>query len=271
MIKAWADRSDLTLFETATGIGRYWLAYGAAVPAAIAGLAAGAAAGSRRTVVHVTSNLWAELASGFTGIDMKVDGEAHLWSHRPCVFMFNHQSACEAFLCARLLRRDVFAIAKKEVRDKPVIGPVMDLLGIVFIDRENRMSAIAALRPAVQAIRGGRSMVIAPEGTRSRDGRLGSFKKGGFHVAMQAGVPIVPIVFHDSIQRLRPGSGIARPGVVRISVLPPVPTKGWKPVDLERRMDDVRQLFLQTLGQKDSRGKPRSRRRARPARKVTEP
>jgi len=270
MIKAWADRADLTLFETATGIGRYWLAYGAALPAAIAGLAAGAATGSRRTVVHVTGNLWAEMASGFTGIDMKVKGEENLWSSRPCVFMFNHQSACEGFLGMRLLRRDVFAIAKKEVREKPVVGRVLDLLGLVYVDRDNRASAIAALRPAVQAVREGRSMVIAPEGTRSRDGRLGPFKKGGFHVAMEAGVPIVPIVFHDSIRRLRPGSGIARPGMVRVTVLPPVSTKGWKSETLERHMAEVRGLFLKTLGQKEKRAASRSRRRQGPSRKATE-
>ncbi|MFQ5457901.1 MAG: lysophospholipid acyltransferase family protein, partial [Myxococcota bacterium] len=232
MIKAWADRDDLNLLQTTTGIARYWLAYSAVVPSAIAGFAAGVASGSRRAGINVTGSLWAELASGLTGIDMRVEGEEHLWSSRPCVFIFNHQSACEAFLCARLIRRDTFGIAKKEARKKPVAGFVMDLMGTVFIDRSDRRNAIAALRPAVNALKQGRSMLIAPEGTRSGDGRLLPFKKGAFHIARTAGVPLVPIIFHDSGKRLRPGSGIARPGLVHVTVLPPIPTGKWKAADL---------------------------------------
>ncbi len=265
MIKAWQDRRDLTLLQTATGIARYWLAYGSVVPSALAGLASGLASGSRWAGINVTGTLWGELASGLTGIDMKVRGEEHLWSSRPCVFMFNHQSACEVFLCARLLRRDAFGIAKQEIRKKPLAGMVIGLMGTVFIDRDDRARAIASLRPAIEALRQGRSMLIAPEGTRSPDGRLGAFKKGGFHVAMAAGVPIVPIIFHDSWKRLHPGSGIVRPGMVHITVLPPIPTKQWKSAELERRMADVRRLFLKHLGQKDDASGAGKRRRGRTA------
>jgi putative phosphoserine phosphatase/1-acylglycerol-3-phosphate O-acyltransferase len=260
MIKAWEDRSDLTFLQTATGIARYWLAYGSVVPSALAGLASGLASGSRWAGINVTGTLWGELASGLTGIDMKVRGEEHIWSSRPCVFMFNHQSACEIFLCARLLRRDAFGIAKQEIRKKPLAGMVIGLMGTVFIDRSDRARAIASLRPAIEALRRGRSMLIAPEGTRSPDGRLGAFKKGGFHV------PIVPIIFHDSWKRLHPGSGIVRSGMVHVTVLPPIPTKQWRSAELERRMAGVRRLFLKHLGQGDDAhggGKRRRRRTAR--------
>ena len=267
MIKAWADRTDLTLFQTTTGIARYWLAYGSVIPSALAGIAAGLASGSRRAGINVTASLWSELASGFAGIDMRVKGEEHLWSSRPCVFIFNHQSACEVFLCGRLIRRDIFGIAKKEARAKPVAGFVMDLMGTVFIDRTDRANAISALRPAVEALKKGRSMLIAPEGTRSPDGRLRPFKKGAFHVAMAAGVPLVPILFHDSGKRLRPGSGIARPGFVHVTVLPPIPTKRWKAAELDRHVDEVHRLFAKTLGQKNSQRKSRPRRRTSAAKK----
>jgi len=255
MIRAWEDRKDLTLLQTVSGIARYWLAYGSVFPAAAAGLATGVLSGSRWAGINVTGTLWGELASGLTGIDMVVTGEEHLWSSRPCVFIFNHQSACEMFLCARLLRRDTFGIAKKEVRKKPVAGAVIELMGTVFIDRGNHMQAVEALRPAVQALRHGRSMLIAPEGTRSLDGRLLPFKKGAFHVAKTAGVPIVPIVFHDSWKRLHPHSGIVRPGRVKVTVLPPIPTKGWKASRVDDHIDEIRRLYLRTLGQKE-RGAP---------------
>ena len=261
VIKAWRDRGDLSLLHALTGIARYWLAYGSALPSAVAGLAAGLASGSRWTGINTTATLWGELASGFTGVRPEVTGEEHLWSSRPCVFLLNHQSACDAFLCARLLRRDTFGIAKKEIREKPLAGFVIALMGTVFIDRADPAGAIAALRPAVEALRGGRSMLIAPEGTRSVAGRLGVFKKGGFHVALAARVPIVPIVFHDSWKRLRPGSGIVRPGIVHVTVFPPIPTKRWKTSDLDQHIAEIRQLYLDTLRKKGSPTRARRRRR----------
>jgi putative phosphoserine phosphatase/1-acylglycerol-3-phosphate O-acyltransferase len=262
MIRAWADRKDLTFRQTVSGIARYWLAYGSVLPAAAAGLVTGILSGSRWAGINATGTIWGELASGLTGIDMDVQGEEHLWSSRPCVFIINHQSACDVFLCARLLRRDTFGIAKKEIRDKPVVGFVIDLMGTVFIDRANRVQAVHALGPAVRALRRHRSMLIAPEGTRSPDGRLLPFKKGAFHVAMEARVPIVPIVFHDSWKRLHPHSGIVRPGRVRVTVLPPIPTKTWKASQLDRHMEAIRQLYLDTLASKGCAiaGRPRHRR-----------
>ncbi len=263
MIKAWQDdRGDLSLLDTVTGIARYWLAYGCALPSAVAGLAAGLASGSRWTGINATATVWGELASAFTGVYPEVTGEEHLWSSRPCVFLLNHQSACDALLCARLLRRDTFGIAKKEIREKPVAGFVIGLMGTVFIDRKDPVGAIMALRPAIEALRQGRSMLIAPEGTRSVGGRLGPFKKGAFHVALAARVPIVPIVFHDSWKRLRPGSGIVRPGIVHVTVLPPIPTKTWKTSQLDRHIEAIRQLYLDTLARKGSPTRARRRRRA---------
>jgi putative phosphoserine phosphatase/1-acylglycerol-3-phosphate O-acyltransferase len=249
MIKAWEDARDLSLPEKVSGIARYWLAYGSAVPAAIGGAAAAVASGSRWTGINATANIWAELGAAFLGIRMEVSGEAHVWSTRPCVFLFNHQSAIDVLVCARLLRRDTFGIAKQEARRKPVVGRIMGLMGTVFIDRADREKAIAAMKPAVDEIKRGRSMLIAPEGTRSPDGKLGPFKKGAFHVAMAAGAPLVPIVIHDAWKRLRPGSGVVRPGTVHVTVLPPIPTRSWKAADLDRHIAEVRHRYLKALGQ----------------------
>ena len=263
MVRAWEDRKDLTLLQTVSGIARYWLAYGTAVPAAMAGFAAAAASGSRWTGINTLGSVWSELAGAFMGIEVKVKGEEHLWSSRPCVFIFNHQSAIDVLTCARLVRRDTFGIAKQEVRQKPVVGAIIGLMGTVFIDRADRMKALEALRPAVEEIRRGRSMLIAPEGHRAADGQLLPFKKGAFHIAMQAGVPLVPIVFHDAYKRLRPGSGIARPGTVHVTVLPPIPTTHWKASRLDDHIAEVRRLFLRALGQKDNEAPARPRRAAR--------
>src|SRR3546814_12145815 len=91
------------------------------------------------------------------------------------------------------------AVGKKEIRDIPILGKLMEWGGTVFVDRADGKSAIRAMEPLVDAIRqDGKSICIAPEGTRTLTPKLGPFKKGAFHLAMQAGVPIVPIVIHNA-------------------------------------------------------------------------
>src|SRR5207249_47341 len=94
---------------------------------------------------------------------------------------------------------------------------------------------------------GGTSLVIAPEGTRSPTPRLGPFKKGAFHMAMGAGVPIVPIVFRNSLDALPKHGLVIRPATVEVVVHPPVPTEGWRVETLERHVAEVRALFVETL------------------------
>jgi putative phosphoserine phosphatase/1-acylglycerol-3-phosphate O-acyltransferase len=103
------------------------------------------------------------------------------------------------------------------------------------------------MAPAVDRLRRGMSVVIAPEGTRSLTPRLGRFKKGAFHMAMQAGVPVVPVVFRNTYEVMRRGSLLFRPGTVDVCVLPPIDVTAWRVDDLDRHVADVRALFERTL------------------------
>jgi 1-acyl-sn-glycerol-3-phosphate acyltransferase len=190
---------------------------------------------------------WGELGTALAGVGLAVEGEEHVWSHRPAVFVFNHQSAIDMLLLCKLLRRDFVGVAKEEVRRNPLFGPAFALAGTVFVDRFDRQKAIQALRPAIAALKGGTSLVIAPEGTRSATPRLGAFKKGAFHIAMAAGVPIVPIVFRNALDALPKHGVVIRPGTVEVVVHPPVSTEGWKVEELDRRIAEVRKLYLETL------------------------
>ena len=176
-------------------------------------------------------------------------GQEHLWSHRPAVFMANHQSAVDAIAVLKLVQSDFTAIAKKEVKSQPVIGQVSEAMGTIFVDRSDNKAAREALQPAVTALKGGTSIIIFPEGTRSPTNKLSKFKKGGFHLAMQAGVPIVPIVLHNTTDAMPKSAFIARPATVHVTVLPPVETADWEVEDLNENIDLVRKMFLQELDQ----------------------
>lgn len=218
------------------------------VPSFLSGLPAAILNGSRRDAVNVGMTTWGELGTALAGIELAVEGEENLWSHRPAVFIFNHQSGIDTLLLCKLLKRDVVPVGKKELRQTPLLGPIFAMTGMVFIDRADRDKAIAALEPAVETLRSGFSIAIAPEGTRSSTTRVGPFKKGAFHLAMQARVPIVPIVFRNALDALPKHSLVIRPARVECVVHPPISTRSWKRAEIEKRIEGVRQLYIETLG-----------------------
>ena len=159
------------------------------------------------------------------------------------MFIFNHQSAVDVLITARMLREDVIGVAKKEIKHQLPMGIAFTYTGTVFIDREHVGDPRIALKPAVDALRSGRSVVIAPEGTRSR----------AFHMARQAGVPIVPIVIHNAQDALPYKAVVVRPAEVKVTVLPPQCTDDWEIADVEPQAARIRALYLDTLGQTERR------------------
>ncbi len=220
------------------------------VPTFLAGLPVYALTRSRRQSLNFSLSLFADTASALIGLDLNVKGQENLWSHRPAVFIFNHQSKADVVIMASLLRRDMAGVGKKEIRDMPVIGRVLELGGVVMIDRANSASAIEAMAPLVEAMREeGKSVALAPEGTRSISPRLGAFKKGAFHLAMQAGVPIVPIVIRNAGDVAPKGEFVFRPAIVDVEVLEPIDTSAWTTATLDQHVREVRNLFLRSLRQ----------------------
>src|SRR5262249_25621169 len=157
----------------------------------------GAATGSGREAVDLGTTFAGELGSMLAGVRLEVYGGEHL-ATRPAVFLFNHQSQLDVLILAKLLHGGFTGVAKKELARSPGFGLMFRLADVAFVDRHDHDQAVKALGPAVQKLRDGISLVIAPEGTRSPTPALGPFKKGAFHVAMEAGVPIVPIVIRNS-------------------------------------------------------------------------
>ena len=178
---------------------------------------------------------------------LRIVGEENLWSHRPAVFIFNHQSSIDVPVVASLVRRDLTGVAKKEAARDPRFAPMGLLVDVAYIDRGNTKQARAALEPAVDKLRQGVSIGIAPEGTRSPTPRLGRFKKGAFHLAMQGGVPIVPIVIRNAGDVMWKNSPLIRKGTIDVAVLEPVPTDRWTVKTLDKRVAAVRERYLETL------------------------
>jgi putative phosphoserine phosphatase/1-acylglycerol-3-phosphate O-acyltransferase len=129
----------------------------------------------------------------------------------------------------------------------------------VLIDRKNSASAIEAMSPLVDAMRvEGKSVCLSPEGTRAATLRLAEFKKGAFHLAMQAGVPIVPIVIQNSGDVQPKGDILYHPGTVEVEVLPPVDTSKWAAETINEHVATVRAMYLKALEQDPASKKRRT-------------
>jgi putative phosphoserine phosphatase/1-acylglycerol-3-phosphate O-acyltransferase len=212
-----------------------------------AGATAAAVNGSRRTGANVMSVVGTELALAAAGVTLDVQGEQNLWSQRPAIFVFNHQSQLDMPIMGALLRKDFTGVAKQSLQANPVFGPIGYLARVAFIDRSDPEAAREALEPVVQALRQGTSLAVAPEGTRSGPGELLPFKKGPFHMAIQGGVPMVPVVIRNAGEIMQPHSYMINPGTVDVVVLPPVDTSTWTTETVDEHRDSVRQMFVDTL------------------------
>ncbi|HYG69733.1 MAG TPA: lysophospholipid acyltransferase family protein [Anaeromyxobacteraceae bacterium] len=159
----------------------------------------------------------------------------------PLIFACNHESALDIWALVASLPRIVRFIAKIELFRMPVFGWYMRLGGHVPVDRTHRANAVASLRKAGETVRAGTSLIVFPEGTRSKDGRVKPFKKGPFVVAYEAGVPVVPVAISGA-GKITPKHHIAvTPGKIRIAIGEPVtpadfPDKEALLVEVRRRV-----------------------------------
>lgn len=214
---------------------------------ALFGVAAKAHTKQRRQMADSMMTYAADSTLRSTGVKVRVTGAEHARAPRPAVFIFNHQSQFDIVVMAEVLGTGFTGVAKREITKNPIFGPLMRFVEVTFIDRANTAVAKAELEPVVDTLRGGLSVVIAPEGTRSLTPRVGPFKKGAFHIAIRAGVPVIPVVIRNAGEIAWRNSAVVRKGVVDVAVLPPIDVGGWDPNHMDTEVERVRQLFVDTL------------------------
>jgi 1-acyl-sn-glycerol-3-phosphate acyltransferase len=165
---------------------------------------------------------WARQMFALCGISREVRGWEALPDEirsgkQPVIFMSNHESQLDPPLLIWAIPVPAVYLAKKEVKYIPFVGWACLCAGVIWIDRANHDKAVASIKEAAHKIRGGRNVVIFPEGTRTRTGQLLPFKKGGFNLALDAGVPIVPLATVGGYQSLPPGGRGIKPGRIVVS------------------------------------------------------
>ncbi|HTG80384.1 MAG TPA: lysophospholipid acyltransferase family protein [Geobacteraceae bacterium] len=193
---------------------------------------------------HRHARGWSRVALWLAGVRLEVVGAEKVPHGTPVIFMSNHQGNFDILALFHAIPQRFSWIAKEELFKIPVFGHSMARAGYIPLNRGgDGRRALKSVEAAAAAIRGGRSVVIFPEGTRTADGELLPFKKGGFLLACKAGVPIVPLTINGSMQ-INPKNRIELyPGTIRIVFADPILTSGDASKERERLMAEVRQAI----------------------------
>jgi 1-acyl-sn-glycerol-3-phosphate acyltransferase len=189
---------------------------------------------------------WSQAVLLAVGVRVRVHGLENAGGGDPRIFASNHVSWFDVPSLAKTLPRNRF-VAKSELFKVPIFGPAMRAAGMIEIQRENRKAAFGAYDVAAERIRGGKSVVVFPEGTRGNAYPLRPFKKGPFVLAIAAGVPIVPIIIHGTIEIMPRGSLWAHPGTIDIHLLEPVSTTSVDYYHREALMKTVRKRMADAM------------------------
>lgn len=190
------------------------------------------------SIYEKVQGFWARSVVRGSGVHTTVHGVQHIERSAACVYVANHVSWYDVFTLASVLPRWSF-VAKAELRKIPLFGRGAEAVGTIFVERQNKRAALQMYEKAVIRIREGASVVVYAEGTRGDSYALRPFKKGPFVLAIQAGVPIIPVIIHGTREVMRRGHWLVNPGEVNLHFLDPIRTEGLTFADREHLVAQV--------------------------------
>jgi 1-acyl-sn-glycerol-3-phosphate acyltransferase len=194
--------------------------------------------------------LWSRMNAWMTPLQVVVHGKEHIVPGQSYVVVSNHQSHYDIFMLYGWLGIDFKWVMKMELRSVPIIGYICEKMNHIFIDRSDGQSAVGSINRATRTIHQGISIIFFPEGTRSADGNLGPFKKGAFRLAVDLGLPILPVTIAGTHRVLPKGSLNLFPGRVDMIIHPPISTHGYSRETMDRLMEYTRNQIAGALPEK---------------------
>jgi len=199
---------------------------------------------NRQAPLVIARKFFAPGLMWIAGADVTVVGKENVPLDKPVVFVANHASHLDIGCLCGALPVNLHFIGKKELMYFPIVGWYMLIAGHIFIDRKSRKKAAESLKQAALKIREGKSVVMYPEGTRSADGTIGVFKKGAFHLAMDAGVQIIPVSMNGTEKVWPKSPNKITPGKVMIKIGKPIDSKDYTKATIRDFVADTRAVIV---------------------------
>lgn len=196
---------------------------------------------------HLIARLWGKFILLVSGIKVSVTGLSNVDPKKSCIFMANHQGNFDIPVLLGCLPFQFRWLAKAELFRIPIFGRAMRGCGYISIDRFNRSSAFESLDKAAITIQSGANVMIFPEGTRSLDGKIRPFKKGGFVLTLNAGVPIIPVIIHGTYSIMPKKRLLIKRGDVLLEILEPVETSGYTIEDRDVLIERIRNIICESF------------------------
>lgn len=185
---------------------------------------------------------WLNPLIDMAGVSFNVYGKENIPQNEPVIYTPNHAGMFDIPAIILNTPEPPIFIAKKELKSIPVLSDWMYVLDCVFVDRNNKNSARSSLHDAIEMVKNGRSIVVFPEGTRSKDGTLGKFKGGAMKIAMETGAKVVPVLLRGTRERLEENGKIT-PGVVDVVFMKSIETEGLTREEFFEMPEKIRQLI----------------------------
>lgn len=206
-----------------------------------------AASGEREAAFEIAAfeaGKWARSLLRLAGVRLNITGKENI-PKETAIFVGNHQGNFDIPILLGHLGVPCGVLAKVELEHLPLVSRWMRLLDCVFVDRKNPRQSISAINDAAQIVRGGHSMIIFPEGTRSKCNEVGEFKSGAFKLASKALVPIVPICMDGTFKIMEQQGFWIRPAEVNVKILPPIYTSELSRDELRELEERVRSIIIE--------------------------
>lgn len=194
--------------------------------------------GNKRKVWEFWTHAWSKLMLFILGLKVKISGTQNIKG--PAIIAMNHQSILDIFILPLVSPAKSSFLAKKEVSRIPLVSYVMRSCGCIFVDRKNTASAIKSIEKGLKELPTSYSLMMFPEGTRSKDFKLRPLKKGIFHIAKQSGFPIIPVGCYGIEKLGQGGSSIVyKPGTLYVHAHKKLETTGWKKENISTHLEEL--------------------------------
>lgn len=206
-----------------------------------------AQAEARKQLIDAIASKWSERLLKLAGVEVRVIGQEHIPKNQTVLYVGNHQSNFDIPILLRYIDGTKGFIAKKELEKMPIINKWMTAINCVFMDRDNMRKSAMAINQGIKFLKAGTSMVVFPEGTRSKDGEPLEFKQGALKLATKPGIPIVPVTIKGSVDIMKSGSLRIHPAKVDVIFSPVIDPEAYPEKETKRITEDVKNAIVSKL------------------------